>query len=234
MPNKNYYQILEVEPTASESEIKKAYFRLALRWHPDKNNSSAAESRFKEISAAYQALTNSQESKEDAQTMFAREYGAWIILGTGDGSIRNSSGIELSPGDVGYNQIRREIIDNIKENRQEWLVQEINTRRYPTISYPLLVHHSFRSAYDDCDSLIVDYGKVHWKRGFTEEEWKEIEQVINPYQTYQSEREGILSGKWGIIGVAICFFLSVFLLFFALWKKLSKRSLPKNKSKSRR
>jgi len=31
MPNKNYYQILEVEPTASESEIKKAYFRLALR-----------------------------------------------------------------------------------------------------------------------------------------------------------------------------------------------------------
>src|SRR5438128_1568284 len=116
MPKKNYYQILGVEATASESEIKKAYFRLALRWHPDKNNSSVAESRFKEISAAYQALSNSEASEEDAQTTFAREYGAWIILGTDDELIINSNGIELSPGDVGYYQIRREIIDDIKEN----------------------------------------------------------------------------------------------------------------------
>jgi hypothetical protein len=46
-------------------------------------------------------------------------FAAWIILGTGDGSIRNSNGIELSPGDIGYDQIRREIINNIKENYQD-------------------------------------------------------------------------------------------------------------------
>ena len=231
---KSNYEILEVNENASENEIKKAYFRLALRWHPDKNNSSDAESRFKEISAAYQALTKREEREKDAETMFTREYGAWIILGTDDKLIRNSNGIELSPSDFGYDQIRREIIDDIKENCQDWSVQDISISQYPTINFLFLAHCSFQANYDYRDNLIIDYGKVHWQRGFTEEERKEIEQVLSPHQTYQPERERTLSRKWGIRGAAICFFLLIFLLFFALWKKLSKRSLAKNKLKSRR
>jgi DnaJ-domain-containing protein 1 len=213
---KSNYEILGVNENASENEIRKSYFRLALRWHPDKNNSSVAESRFKEISAAYQALSKGKEREEDNQTMFTREYGNWIILGTGDGLIRNSSGIELSPGNVDYCQIRREIIDDIKENYENWSIRNLNLRQYSVTTYTFLVHDSFNPTYDYLDNLIFDYGKIHWKSGFSEEEWKEIEQVVNSYQTCQSENGERLSGKWGIRGTAIVFFFFFFECFSPL------------------
>ena len=56
---KNYYAILELEPSASVPEIKKAYRKLALRYHPDKNNSDIyAAAQFAEIKEAYEVLTN--------------------------------------------------------------------------------------------------------------------------------------------------------------------------------
>ncbi|RNA26801.1 dnaJ -like protein, partial [Brachionus plicatilis] len=64
---KSYYEILELDSSASESDIKKAYRRLALRWHPDKNqnNPKEAEMRFKEISEAYEVLSDSKCFKCD-------------------------------------------------------------------------------------------------------------------------------------------------------------------------
>ncbi|XP_021707244.1 dnaJ homolog subfamily B member 6 isoform X2 [Aedes aegypti] len=56
----DYYKVLEVTRTATEGEIKKAYKKLALRWHPDKNPDNADESnrRFREISEAYEVLSD--------------------------------------------------------------------------------------------------------------------------------------------------------------------------------
>ena len=50
-----YYKVLEVDPKASEADIKKAYRKLAIKYHPDKNpdNRAQAEEKFKEVSAAY-------------------------------------------------------------------------------------------------------------------------------------------------------------------------------------
>jgi curved DNA-binding protein CbpA len=53
---KDYYSILGVQPSASESEIKKAFRRLAVRYHPDKNSSLEAKGRFQEINEAYDVL----------------------------------------------------------------------------------------------------------------------------------------------------------------------------------
>jgi len=58
---KDYYKVLGVPKTAKEDEIKKAYRKLALKWHPDKNKSAGAEEKFKEISEAYDVLSNKEK-----------------------------------------------------------------------------------------------------------------------------------------------------------------------------
>uniref|UniRef100_A0A3Q1JX50 DnaJ homolog subfamily B member 9 n=1 Tax=Anabas testudineus TaxID=64144 RepID=A0A3Q1JX50_ANATE len=47
--SRNYYDTLNVEPSATDREIKKAFRKLAIRYHPDKNKSADAEKTFREI-----------------------------------------------------------------------------------------------------------------------------------------------------------------------------------------
>lgn len=62
---KDYYKILGVDKKADEKTIKKAYRKMALKWHPDKNidNKEAAEEQFKEISEAYQVLSDKDKRR---------------------------------------------------------------------------------------------------------------------------------------------------------------------------
>jgi DnaJ family protein B protein 4 len=59
----DYYNILKVSRNASEEDLKKAYKRLAMKWHPDKNPASKreAEAKFKQISEAYDVLSDPQK-----------------------------------------------------------------------------------------------------------------------------------------------------------------------------
>ena len=69
---KDYYEVLGVSKEASEEEIRKAYKKLAIKWHPDKNpdNKEEAEERFKEISEAYSVLSDPEKKREyDTQGM---------------------------------------------------------------------------------------------------------------------------------------------------------------------
>lgn len=65
MDFKDYYKILGVERKASADEIKKAYRKLAVKFHPDKNpNNKQAEEKFKEINEAYEVLGNDEKRKK--------------------------------------------------------------------------------------------------------------------------------------------------------------------------
>jgi len=62
---KDYYKILDVSKEASEEDIKKAYRKLAKKYHPDKNpDNKKAEETFKEVSEAYDVLSNSEKRKK--------------------------------------------------------------------------------------------------------------------------------------------------------------------------
>jgi len=65
MEKDNLYSVLEVPETASAEDIKKAYRKLSLRWHPDKNqNSAESVDKFQKISAAYEILGNPEKKDE--------------------------------------------------------------------------------------------------------------------------------------------------------------------------
>ena len=65
MPDKDYYQMLGVPKTASQEEIKKAYRKLAMKYHPDRNSGdTSAEAKFKDVSEAYAVLGDPEKRKQ--------------------------------------------------------------------------------------------------------------------------------------------------------------------------
>lgn len=64
MKGKDFYEVLGVKPNATEEEISKAYRKLALQYHPDRNKDKEAEEKFKEISEAYSTLGSPDKRKE--------------------------------------------------------------------------------------------------------------------------------------------------------------------------
>ena len=64
MEYKDYYATLGVEKKASQDEIQKAYRKLARKYHPDVNQDSGAEDKFKEITEAYEVLKDSEKRSQ--------------------------------------------------------------------------------------------------------------------------------------------------------------------------
>ncbi|HHX58888.1 MAG TPA: molecular chaperone DnaJ [Candidatus Moranbacteria bacterium] len=89
---KNYYDILGVSRDASESEIKKAYRKLAHQYHPDKKGGD--EDRFKEINEAYQVLSDSQKRAQYDQ--FGQTFGSGA--GGSGGGFEGFDGFDFNRG----------------------------------------------------------------------------------------------------------------------------------------
>ena len=86
MSKKDYYETLNLSKSASESEIKKAYRKLAIKYHPDKNpGNKEAEQSFKEAAEAYEILSNSQKKQQYDQFGHAAFSGGQGFGGGGGG-----------------------------------------------------------------------------------------------------------------------------------------------------
>ncbi|WP_028388251.1 molecular chaperone DnaJ [Legionella fairfieldensis] len=103
MEQKDYYEILGVSRTAEDGEIKKAYRKLAMKYHPDRNsNDKAAEEKFKEIQKAYGVLSDKQ--KRAAYDRFGHA-GVDPSMGGGAGG--------FSGGFGGFGDVFEDIFENI-------------------------------------------------------------------------------------------------------------------------
>ena len=101
MSKRDYYEVLGVSKSASADEIKKAYRKMALKYHPDKNpGDKAAEESFKEAAEAYEILSDANKKARYDQYGHAGMNGGGGFGGGGFGGGMNMEDIFSQFGDI--------------------------------------------------------------------------------------------------------------------------------------
>lgn len=134
MANKDYYNILDVQKNASKDEIKKAFHKLAHKYHPDK--SGGDDKKFKEINEAYQILSDDKKRREydtygstfeNAQQQGQGGFGGFDFSG-----FQNSGGVDFDFGNI--NDIFGEFFGGGGERQQERRGRDISTEMHISFS----------------------------------------------------------------------------------------------------
>jgi len=100
MSKRDYYDVLGVSKSAAADEIKKAYRKMAIKYHPDKNpGDKAAEDNFKEAAEAYEVLSNAEKKQRYDQFGHAG-VGSSASGGYGGGGNMNMDDIFSNFGDI--------------------------------------------------------------------------------------------------------------------------------------
>ena len=92
MAQRDYYDVLGVDKNASESDISKAYRKLAKKYHPDLNHEPGAEEKYKEVNEAYEVLHDKQKRAQYDQFGQAGVNGQGGFGGQGFGGFGGQGG----------------------------------------------------------------------------------------------------------------------------------------------
>ena len=100
---RDYYEVLGIQKNANKEEIKNAYRKLALQYHPDRNKEPTAEEKFKELSEAYAVLSDEEKRKR---------YDTYGHVGAEEAFRGSEANFEEIFRDAGFGGIR-DIFDQI-------------------------------------------------------------------------------------------------------------------------
>jgi DnaJ-class molecular chaperone len=183
MNRKNYYSILGIEKTASDEDIKKAYRRLAMKYHPDRNQGNPqSEEKFKEINEAYECLSDSSRRQAYDQgalpgQQFQHSQRTWTFGANGQEefqemfrSVFGNQGFNFGFGNAQPRQQQRVVINLSLE--EAYRGKKVNADNQAVVNIPAGVrsgtrffannvlfhidipeHHKFKRSNDD---LLVD------------------------------------------------------------------------------
>ncbi|XP_064498095.1 dnaJ homolog subfamily C member 21 isoform X2 [Pseudopipra pipra] len=167
---KCHYEVLGVRRDAAEEELKRAYRRLALRWHPDKNleNAEEAAEQFKLIQAAYDVLSDPQERA------WYDNHREALLKGGVDGEYQDDS-LDLlryftvscysgyGDDEKGFFAVYRQVFEKIAKEEMEYMTQE-DPEEFPTFGY----------SQSDYDTVVHPF-YAYWQSFCTQKNfaWKE-------------------------------------------------------------
>lgn len=149
MADSNHYTTLEVNPAATQDEIKQAYRRLAKLFHPDSNRSTANHDRIASINAAYEVLGDPQSR---------RSYDRWLSYVVSEpGDRRQPHRRDRNPNPDAFR--KRRTGRNTDEQIQQWLKQVYQpvNRRLCQILRPLQIQIDNLAADPFDDELMEDF-----------------------------------------------------------------------------
>lgn len=146
---------------ASREEVKRAYRRLAMRWHPDRNPSAAAESEFKRIKAAYELLLDPQAYAEWNAANAARQAGAASAADSAESAPEGAA----EPAATGAADVTQRLDLTLAEAAHgcQKTVELTRSARCPTCAGSGRVHHAHSVPCAQCSGC----GRVRGERGGT-------------------------------------------------------------------
>ena len=151
--SKDYYNILEISRDASPDEIKKSYKKKALKYHPDRNlnNKDEAEEKFKEISIAYQVLSDTEKKKN------------YDLYGTVDNDNFDASSMNI------FNEIFKSQMDSLFGNN----FQESGGIKFTVHTFtqpdPINIENRFQDAFSNIKDTLRDSVHNTVKKSFGED-----------------------------------------------------------------
>jgi preprotein translocase subunit Sec63 len=137
MQQKDYYKILNVHPSASQEIIKKAYRKLALQYHPDKNNNELSIAYFTEIKEAYEVLSNPEKRKQYQSLNFFSAYTVETIF-TSKNISQEAYNLKISLQKIKQSQIEFDLLQyQINQILSSYNIQLLRNENDKSINYDI-------------------------------------------------------------------------------------------------